>query len=50
MQAGQTYSATFWAKASKPRRITVAAAVPGTSLRASARWRWARRGASTRWS
>ncbi|TFG89076.1 MAG: hypothetical protein E4H17_01290 [Gemmatimonadales bacterium] len=31
MQAGQSYSATFWAKASKPRRITVSAAMPGTS-------------------
>jgi hypothetical protein len=31
MRAGWSYSATFWAKASKPRRITVSAAVPGTS-------------------
>jgi hypothetical protein len=31
MQAGQSYSATFWAKASKPRPITVSAAVTGTS-------------------
>jgi hypothetical protein len=31
MQAGQTYSATFWAKASKTRHITVSAAVPGTT-------------------
>ena len=44
MQAGQSYSATFWAKASKPRRITVSAAVPGTSyvlsyLGVSTEWR-----------
>ena len=31
MQAGQSYSATFWARASKPRSITVTAGVPGTS-------------------
>jgi hypothetical protein len=31
LQQGRSYSATFWAKASKPRRITVAASVPGTS-------------------
>ena len=31
MQGGQSYSATFWAKASKPRSITVAASGPGTS-------------------
>jgi hypothetical protein len=44
MQAGQSYSATFWAKASKPRNITISAAVPGTSyvlsyLGVSTEWR-----------
>jgi len=37
MQPGQSYSATFWAKSSKPRRITVVAAVPGTSYVLSSR-------------
>ena len=31
MQAWQNYSATFWARASKPRPITISASVPGTS-------------------
>ncbi|TFG88829.1 MAG: hypothetical protein E4H17_01720 [Gemmatimonadales bacterium] len=44
MQAGQSYSATFWAKASKPRRIRVSAAAGGTSyvvsyLDVSTEWR-----------
>jgi hypothetical protein len=31
MTAGVVHSATFWARASKPRRFSVAAAVPGTT-------------------